>query len=194
MKNLLVVVDMVNGFVKEGALHDEKINNITPTIIEMIKFAKKNGFEIVAFRDSHTADAEEFKTYPVHCLKGSSESELIDELKPYEKYFDHIIEKNTTNGFVTEEFKQLVKQEKFDNVLLTGCCTDICVLNFFNSYNEYVKQNGLKTKFVVVDNACATFDGANHPAKEAHKSAVLEMQNAGAKIVNFPTKEESELL
>ena len=29
MKKLLLVIDMVNGFVKEGALADKQINNIT---------------------------------------------------------------------------------------------------------------------------------------------------------------------
>ena len=30
MKKLLLVIDMVNGFVKEGALADKEINKITP--------------------------------------------------------------------------------------------------------------------------------------------------------------------
>ena len=37
MKKLLLVIDMVNGFVKEGALADKAINNITPNIINLIK-------------------------------------------------------------------------------------------------------------------------------------------------------------
>ena len=42
-KNMLVVVDMVNGFVNFGALADNKINKITPKIIKLIESAKKNG-------------------------------------------------------------------------------------------------------------------------------------------------------
>ena len=37
MKKLLLVIDMVNGFVKEGALADKEIDNITPNIINLIK-------------------------------------------------------------------------------------------------------------------------------------------------------------
>ena len=36
----LVVVDMVNGFVREGVLHDEEIASIIPRQIELIKDAK----------------------------------------------------------------------------------------------------------------------------------------------------------
>ena len=42
MKKLLLVIDMVNGFVKEGALADEYINNITPNIIKLIEEFKHN--------------------------------------------------------------------------------------------------------------------------------------------------------
>ena len=194
MNNLLVVVDMVNGFVKFGALHDKNINNITPTIIEAIKFAKQNGFDLVAFKDAHSVDDKEFETYPVHCLKGTAESDLIDELKPYQKHFDFVIDKNTTNGFVTKEFQELIKTKKYDNVFLTGCCTDICVLNFFDSYNNFAKQNGLDTKFVVLENACATFDAPNHSATEMHTKALSHMKNCGAKIATFPIKEDEETL
>ena len=34
MKELLFVVDMVNGFVKEGSMHDLKIMNIVDSIKE----------------------------------------------------------------------------------------------------------------------------------------------------------------
>ena len=37
MKKLLVIIDMINGFVKEGALADKQINNITPNIIKLIE-------------------------------------------------------------------------------------------------------------------------------------------------------------
>lgn len=193
MKNLLVVVDMVNGFVNFGALADKNINKITPTIINMIKDAKKNGFELLAFRDSHSMNDEEFKTYPPHCLKGTTESELIPELKPYAKHFDHIIEKNTTNGFITTEFQNMLKTNKYDNVVVCGCCTDICVLNYVESFENYIKDKNLDTKIFVVKNACYTFDGANHNAEEYHNLALKQMQKMGAKIVQFPSKEYDDV-
>ena len=185
-KDLLIIIDMINGFVNFGALADKKINRVTPKIIDLIKKASINGTHIIAFRDAHSMNDEEFNTYPIHCLKGSEESKLIPELAVYkDKMWE--IEKDTTNGFVTKEFLELVKKFDFDNVYVVGCCTDICVLNFVNSYLAFNKKYNKSTKIVVVENACATFDSPVHIAKDMHDKAILEMEQNGAIIAR--TKE-----
>lgn len=187
MKRLLVVVDMVNGFINEGALADEKINKITPNIVDLIEKAKKNGDTIVAFRDCHSMGDEEFKVFPPHCLKGSRESELIPELKKYEKDM-LIIDKNTTNGFVTNEFTELASKVEFDDVLVVGCCTDICVNGFVNSYLEFNKKNDKNTKIRVDASSCYTFDGEGHDAELMHKKALEQMESNGANVINLCQK------
>lgn len=184
MKQMLVVVDMVNGFINEGALADKKINKITPNIVNLIEKAKKEGALIVAFKDCHSVDDEEFKVFPPHCVKGSRESELIPELKKYEKDMI-LVEKNTTNGFITEQFMNLIKTQDFDNVLVVGCCTDICVSGFVNSYLDYIKSNSSCTKVYVDNSSCYTFDGKGHDAKQMHDKAIEEMKENGAIIVNM---------
>lgn len=197
MKNLLVIVDMIEGFVNFGALADKKIDKITPNILKLVKKVNKKNTKIIAFRDSHGETDEEFKTFPVHCLKGTPESQFIPQIKAIEKEIDLDIEKDTTNGFVTEEFQILVKQIAFDNIIVTGCCTDICVLNFVTSYINYIKENKLKTKIIVMEDACYTFDGENHNAEEFHNKAISKMKAMGAtiKVVNIEenrTKESNE--
>lgn len=184
MKKMLVVVDMVNGFINEGALADKQINKITPNIVSLIEQAKREGKLIVAFKDCHCVDDEEFKTFPPHCIKGSSESELIPELKKYEKDMI-LIEKNTTNGFITEQFMDLIKEQDFDNVLVVGCCTDICVSGFVNSYLDYIEENNLDTEICVDASSCYTFDGEGHNAILMHDRAIEEMKKNGAVIVNM---------
>ena len=193
MGNMLVIVDMVNGFINFGALADKNINKITPNIINLIKFAKNKDYKIVAFKDSHSKDDKEFEVFPAHCLKGTPESELIPELKRYEGQFDYVIEKNTTNGFITKEFYNLIKTNKFDNVVVCGCCTDICVLNFVESYLKYIKKFGVNTKIYVVENACYTFDGKNHDAQEYHNSSLSEMKNLGARIIRYFGNEKQNI-
>jgi len=193
MKELLVVIDMVNGFVNEGSLADKKINKITPNIIQLIESAKEKGIKIVAFKDCHTMEDKEFEVFPPHCLKGSSESDLIPELKKYED--DMImIEKNTTNGFETDEFADIIDKESFDKVVVCGCCTDICVNAFVTSYVNYNKENNLNTKLVVVEDACYTFDGKDHNAEEMHKESIRNMEEQGAKIVCLDFLETKEKL
>lgn len=181
MKDLLVVVDIVNGFVNEGALADKRINKITPNIEKIIKKAKLAGINIVAFKDCHSMQDEEFKTFPPHCLKGTSESELIPELKKYEKDM-LLIPKNTTNGFITPTFFKIAKTIHYDRVFVVGCCTDICVKDFVDSYLAFIQKYGLKTQIVVLEDACYTFDGPNHNAEHEHKKAISFMKHNGAKI------------
>lgn len=184
MKELLVVVDMVNGFVNVGALADKKINKITPNIERLIEGAKERQMPIIAFRDCHTVNDPEFKAFPPHCIKGTVESELIPELKKYEQDM-YLIDKNTTNGFMTEKFKRIAKLNEYDRVYVVGCCTDICVKGFVQSYLDFIKKNHKKTQIFVFADACYTFDGNKHNAEFEHQKAISEMQNAGATIVNL---------
>ena len=105
-RNLLVVVDMVNGFINEGNLADKSINRITGNVVSLVEDAIQNGVNIIAFKDTHTENDVEFNSFPPHCIKGTSECELIPELKIYEDFM-YVIEKPTTNGFETEKFKNL---------------------------------------------------------------------------------------
>lgn len=181
MKRLVVIVDMVNGFVNFGNLADKNINRIVPNCVKMVETAIKNGDRIVAFKDCHTKDDPEFKDYPEHCLKGTEESELVDELKPYEKFMT-VIEKPTTNGFKTKEFRELIKKESFDAVVVAGCCTDICVANFLESMYEYTQATKQNTAFYIAADAVDTFGGKNHNPDQVNKQ-YLKMfeENYGAK-------------
>ena len=178
MGNLLVVVDMVNGFINFGNLADKKINKITPNIENLIKKAIEDNDKIIAFCDCHKVDDEEFKIFPEHCLEGSLESELIPEIKAYGSHMQ-VINKQTTDGFQTEEFKNLIANNNFKNITVCGCCTDICVQNFCNSLNNYFKENNISTKILVESDAVDTFDAPNHNAENVNKTALKEMQEWG---------------
>lgn len=178
MKKLLVIIDMVNGFVKEGNLADEKINKITPSIISLIKEFISEGEPIITFRDSHSIDDPEMKDYPVHCLKGTYESLLIDELVPYKDHFIDI-EKNTTNGFETNTFKNYIKNNYFDEIIVTGCCTDICVETFSSSLQKYIVNKKLETKIIVIENCVYTFDSNTHNAITCHKESLERLKDLG---------------
>ena len=82
----LIVVDMVNGFVEEGVLHDKEIKKIVKRQIELIKEAKQAGKLIVFIKDTHTKNSTEFERFgnTEHCMKNSNESKLIKELQEYE--------------------------------------------------------------------------------------------------------------
>ena len=178
MRKLLVIIDMVNGFVKEGALADPEINRVTPNIITKIKEYLSSSLPIISFRDCHKEDDVEFELYPPHCIKGTFESELIDELKPYESSFLDI-EKDTTNGFNTYKFKEYIANNSFDEIEVTGCCTDICVETFAISLKDYFNKNNISTNIIVIENAVYTFNSDTHNAQNVHNESLNKMKNYG---------------
>ena len=129
-KGMLIIVDMVNGFVKEGALADQKIAKKVPRQIELIKEAKTRGDLIVFIKDTHEEDSVEHKRFggAKHCVRGTGEELVIDELKAYEYNDDTVsIEKNSTSYMEAPEFRKLIGEATdIETVDVVGCCTDIC--------------------------------------------------------------------
>jgi len=183
-KKLIVVVDMVNGFVNIGALHDSYINHIVPGIKNLVEESIAEGNDVISFRDCHSLDDAEFETYPIHCLNGTEESELVPELKPLgAKMID--IPKNTTNGFNTERFREFYQAhyEEYDEIVVVGCCTDICVTDFTTSLAEFQKENGINTPITVPMDLVETFDGPNHDRKVMNEVGFEKMRRAGINLV-----------
>ena len=113
-KGCLIVVDMVNGFVRDGALHDEEIAKVIPRQIELIKQAKAEGKAIIFIKDTHDENAVEFERFGgIHCVKESNETELVDELKQYEDKYTN--EKNFTSFMETPIFRKFI--ENFPEVV-----------------------------------------------------------------------------
>ncbi len=182
MKKLVVVIDMVEGFINFGNLSDPNINRIVPNVVSIIKTAIKNGDKLVSFKDTHDEDDIEFLIYPVHCVRGTAECNLVPELLPYENKMK-VIEKSTTNGFDTPKFKELISKNTFDEICVCGCCTDICVSKFLESLHEYLVSSNKKTKIVVYGDAVDTFGGEGHNPDEINKKFLEDFkQKYGAEI------------
>ncbi len=183
-KRLLVIVDMVNGFVNEGNLHDPYIGHITEGIKVLAQECIANKDTVLAFKDCHEMNDKEFESYPVHCLKETSESELVAELQPLEKDMI-VIPKNTTNGFLEPKFREFYQKhyEEYEEVIVVGCCTDICVADFTTSLAHFHKENGIFIPITVPVNLVETFDGPNHERKIYNEIGLERMRKAGVNLI-----------
>lgn len=183
MKKLLLIIDMVNGFVKEGALADKYINNITPNIINLIKEYSKNNDDIISVQEGHSEKSKEFESFPPHCILGTDEAELIEELNPYKKNMK-VIRKNSTCGFVTYEFVRYMEENKnkLEEIVITGCCTDLCVMNFALPLKTYINEHDLNIKVTIYKNAVETYDAPTHNRDEYNKMAFKIMKQNGIDI------------
>lgn len=173
MKTLFIVVDMLNGFTKIGPLASEEILKIIPNIKREIVKYENNIF----LCDSHSKKDLEMLQYPLHCLAGTEESEIVAELKPYVK---NILLKNSTNSFHKFD-KGLIKE--YDDFVLTGCCTDICVLQFALTLKTYLNEYHIDKKVKVIEDCVATFNTEGHDSETYHKYALNLMKQAGIEII-----------
>lgn len=185
---LLLIVDMINGFLKEGNMAFESGMVTVEPIIALANSFKANGYDIAAFRDEHAIDSLEFKSYPVHCVEGTSESLLIDELAIFENEIIDI-PKRSTNGVNTKAFQKLLADNKYDEVVVVGVCTDICVLQAGLALVTQFYENNIDTKVTVVSDAVATFDAPGHNAEQYHNFALDLLRNASVQV-----KESNEIL
>ncbi len=176
--DMLIIIDMVNGFAFEGALSSPNVANLIPSIKNLVETSIKNNVEIIHYTDSHPENCNEFKTYPPHCIENTFESEIVSELDFKEI---KIIKKNSTNGFLA--YNPLETNHK--NLYIVGCVSDICVYDFTHTAIKYVHEKDLDITVNVIENLCATFDAPNHNASKVHDEFMDKLRNDGVNIISI---------
>lgn len=176
-RSVIFVLDMVNGFCHQGNLSSPVIKAIIPAIKTFLQTAIANKIEIIALNDNHSANNPEFKSYPSHCLENSLEANLVSELQfPEIK----IIKKNSTNGFYALDINQKLN---WNNIIIVGCCTDICVYQFALTCKTWANQHNQDVNVIVAKTMTTTFDSPEHPSDIINALFWHSMAKNGIKLV-----------
>lgn len=184
IENYAVVVDMVNGFVKYGNMHDKEIANIVPAQIKLLDKFQDEKSIIGIVKEAHNEVCAEFESFPPHCIIGSGEEDLIDELKQFENDDALIYKKNSTSvAHVPSFFEDILKMNNLKRVVILGCCTDICVLNAAIPLKTFFDERDLRIEVIVPKNAVETYDAPVHNRAEYNEIGYKLMRNAGIKVV-----------
>ena len=178
----LVIVDVINGFVREGALKSDRVEKIISPVVKLINSCDDLGIEKIAFLDNHSEDSVEFECFPCHCISGSSEAQLVDEIMEAGNY--ELFHKNSTNGFLEEKFQQWLKQnENITNFIVVGDCTDICVLQFALTLKTYFNNKNIKSRIIIPIDAVETYDFDDHNAELVNAMSLQLMMWSGIEVV-----------
>lgn len=181
-KTVFVVIDMVNGFAKEGLLSSRRIEGLVQPISRLVREAKEHGVEVVVFADSHDPSDIEFEQFPPHCIKGTNENEVVTEIQEIGGYT--LIEKNTTNGYLESEFQDwLLRQENIDNIIVVGDCTDICVQQFAITVKKHFEKRRENVRVIVPTALVETYELEEHNADLLNVVSLYMMKEAGVEIV-----------
>lgn len=182
----IITVDMVKGFVKKGILSSPRIISIIDAIVDLNKRSK--GYKKIFFLDEHEENSAELTTYAKHCIKGTEESELIDELNKEEVIGKNttMISKNSTNGFHAPAFKVWLEKNEdiIENYIVIGCEADICVSHFATTLKTYFNEKNLSRRIIVPINGVETFDFGTHDGDLMKIISLWEMKSNGIEIVD----------
>ena len=173
MSNVVLVVDMVRGFLEPG--HNlycgDDSRKIISSVRDLLKREIEAGSHALFISDHHDPDDLEFQVFPVHCVKGTEEPEVIPELAEFVNDSNRV-PKNRYSGFYNTDLAQRLVRLKPDKLIVCGVCTDICVLHTTSDARnrDYPVE--------VPADCVATFD------PDAHRWALRHLQKIlGAKVV-----------
>lgn len=178
----LVIVDMINGFTRQGALKSSNVEEVIPQVANLSKACDELGIVKLAFADCHLESSPEFATFPAHCLADSIEAEIVDEIKQIGGYT--LIYKNSTNGFLEAEFQKWLKQNEQINIfIIAGDCTDICVQQFAVTAKTNFNMQNKQVRIIVPINAVETYDLGMHNREMMNIMALYNMTINGIEVV-----------
>lgn len=172
-REALLIIDMLNDFVLEGApLEVPETRRVIPNIRREIDAARREGRPVIYVCDTHAPDDKEFSKFgwPVHAVKGAKGAEVVQDLKPASG--DIVIEKTTYSGFYRTGLEETLQRLGVERLRLTGCVTHICIM--FIAYEAVLRNY----EVTVVG------DGVAGLGEEDHNAALRIMKNVlGVKII-----------
>lgn len=185
---IIFVVDMIEGFINEGALHDIHILDITKPIMDLLEQTEQR---VIFVADAHPPITREFNAYPSHCVIGTKESEIIGDLKPYAY---EIMHKNSTNTFTCPDFQVFLNErmQNYQDIVITGCCSDICILQFALCLNAWLNEHNEEDKqiFIPIDCIDTYHIEGIHDAVTTNEFSIRNMEANGIAIVSHMEKGE----
>lgn len=125
-KEALLVIDMLNDFVKEGApLEVSQARKILPPLKKEIEKARKNKEPIIYICDAHRPQDKEFERWPPHAILGTPGQKVVEEISP--RKGDFVVYKRRFSGFSGTELDLLLRELGVEKLKIAGILTNICV-------------------------------------------------------------------
>lgn len=165
----LISVDVINGFCKSGPLASERVGRIARPVADLFERAYAQGVRaFAATQDTHDPNTPEFQAYPPHCIRGTDESEAVDELKSL-PFFNEvaIFPKNSIHSHIGTGLGAWVAEHaQVDRFVVVGDCTDLCTYQAAMYLRLEANALNLQRRVIVPADAVDTFDTPVSVARE----------------------------
>jgi len=171
-KEALLIIDMLNDFVEEGAvLEVPSARKIIPKIKKRIEEARKKQIKIIYVCDAHQKDDKEFQKWPPHAIMGTQGAEIIEELRPQEE--DFVVKKRRYSGFLGTDLDLLLRELRIEKIYIVGILTNICV--FFTAAEASMRDY----EVIVYADSVTTISEREHRFALAELRDVLKIKVVG---------------
>lgn len=167
----LITVDVIKGFCSQGAMASPRVKAIVPNVVKAVQQAGASGVDKFLFTcDSHQHDSAEFSVWPTHCLAGSAESELEDDLLrlPQAKNFKIIPKPSIPSLLNTDLTEQLLAYQDLRLLVLMGDVTDLCLYQLASGlqYYKFAVPQARQWHLLIPENCIQTYDTAPQLAEK----------------------------
>jgi len=196
MKTLFFDIDSQLDFLyPAGALYVPGAEHVVPNIARLNRHAAAHSIPVISTTDAHTEDDPEFKTWPPHCIAGTTgqhkaEATLLDgrivvpnvigaatvrEGPPFDPVHlegarQIVIEKQHVDVFTAPNLARVVELLAAEHFVVYGVVTEICVLYAARGLLKYGKP-----LTIVTDAVAALTDAAS-------RAALAEIQAGGGSL------------
>lgn len=168
-KTAIISVDVTKGFCSIGPLASPRVAGIVVPIVELMERAWNAGVRhIILSQDTHEPDAVEFSAWPPHCIRGTIESETVDEIRRL-TFFDQmmVLEKNSIASGLHHDLQQWIRDHtEVENYIVVGDCSDLCTYQLAMFLRLDANERQVKRIVIVPENCVQTYDMSIELAKE----------------------------
>ncbi len=193
----IFVVDTVNGFYHEGALQSDRVRRTVDPIVDLLVKAHREGVRHFVFTaDEHRVDTPEFTDFPVHCIRGSEEAEIIPELRqlPFASLFTIIRKPTISSAIGTSLDRWLAEHPDITHRVVVGDGTDLGVYQMAMHLKLTANARNLELPVIVPAECVDTYDVPEdvardfgipaHPAEALHLLFLHHMSFNGIQVVS----------
>lgn len=185
-KTAMIVVDMQNDFVAEGAmLRSAQAAAMVPRLAETLAFCREKGIKVIYTAHVHRRDGCDMGLYDdlyppiadrLSLVDGTPGVDIFAALAPAPG--EHVVKKHRYSGFFGTDLDIILREWGVDTVIVTGTTTENCCHAtardaMFHNY-----------KVVFLSDATGTFD---YPDMGYGAMAAADVHQATLRILAFST-------
>lgn len=166
-RSAIIVIDLLKGFFKSNPTLPDPLDSkqLFKTVRRVIDEGRDQGVNIVFIKDNFIPEEipidKHFKIYGPHCIIGTPDAEVVDELDP--KPGDFQIRKKHYSSFNSTRLDAVLRELDVKRLFITGAWTEACV------------QHTVIDAFYFNYEINVISDAVSSPHRDAHEYALKYM-------------------